>query len=54
MKLSKWAKQEGITYRTSWVWFHKKQIPFETYRLPSGMIMVDTDKPIINKKEILS
>ena len=40
MKLSAWAKQRGIKYRTAWLWvkYGKMPVPFE--RTPTGTILV--------------
>ena len=46
MKLSKWAKQEGITYRTAWLWFRNGKLPVKSTQLPSGMIMVEVPEVI--------
>lgn len=39
MKLSAWAKQQGIAYITAWRMFNNKQIP-RAYQLPTGTIIV--------------
>ncbi len=39
MKLSKWAKKEGITYKTAWLWF-KKGLIKGAYTSLSGSIFV--------------
>lgn len=39
MKLSLWAKQQGICYRTAWQMFREKQIQ-GSYQLPTGTIIV--------------
>lgn len=39
MKLSKWAKNTGISYMTAWRMFHSNQIK-NAYRLPTGTIIV--------------
>lgn len=39
MKLSHWAKKQGITYRTAWEYFRTGKLPM-AYRLPSGAIIV--------------
>lgn len=39
MKLSHWAKKQGITYRTAWEYFRKGKLS-TAYRLPSGAIIV--------------
>jgi predicted site-specific integrase-resolvase len=44
MKLSHWAKKQGITYRTAWEYFRTGKLP-AAYRLPGGAIIVpDTIK----------
>lgn len=40
MKLSKWAKEKGLTYQTAWNLFKKNQVP-GAYALPSGTIIVE-------------
>jgi putative resolvase len=39
MKLSHWAKQEGITYQTAWNLFKRGQLP-NAYQLQSGTIII--------------
>lgn len=41
MKLSTWAKKQGITYVTAWRWFDKGILPVKAIRLPTGTILVD-------------
>jgi len=43
MKLSKWAKIQGISYRAAWNHFKLGMIP-GAYTLPSGTIIVPDDK----------
>lgn len=40
MKLSNWAKQQGIAYGTAYKWFYAGLIP-NARQLPTGTIMVD-------------
>jgi putative resolvase len=40
MKLSAWAKQQGISYRTAWRWFKAGSLPVPSQQLPSGTIIV--------------
>lgn len=42
MKLSEYAKQIGICYRTAWNMFNNNQIP-NAYQLPTGTIIVPND-----------
>ena len=47
MKLSKWAKENGVTYRTAWT-YHKNG-KLRTEQLPSGTIVViGKRKPVEN------
>ena len=39
MKLSTWAKQQGISYNTAWRMFNAKQI-IGSYQLPTGTVIV--------------
>lgn len=41
MKLSQYAKQQGISYSTALRWWHQGAI--RGYQAPSGMIIVDTE-----------
>ena len=47
IKLSQYANENGITYQTALLWYHKNIID-GAYKTPSGTIMVDTE---ISKKE---
>lgn len=51
MKLSDWAKKQGITYRTAWEHFRTGKIP-GAYKLDSGTIIVP-DKKNIQKQEFI-
>lgn len=41
MKLSDWARSQGITYRTAWEWFKRGTLPVPARRLPTGTILVE-------------
>ena len=46
MKLSAWARQNGITYRTAWNWFKAGKLPVRATQTPSGTILVqDAPEP---------
>jgi len=45
MKLSVWAKKQGITYRTAWNYFNNNMID-GAYKLKSGTIIVPEEKSI--------
>jgi putative resolvase len=40
MKLSQWAKKQGISYRTAWRWFHAGTLPVEAEQMDTGTIIV--------------
>lgn len=41
MKLSDWAKQQGIAYQTAWRWFKTGKLPVKASQSPSGTILVE-------------
>ena len=41
MKLSQWAKSQGITYHTAWAWFKTGKLPVKAYQSATGTIIVD-------------
>jgi predicted site-specific integrase-resolvase len=45
MKLSEWAKRQGIMYKTAWNWFHAGILPVPARQLPTGTILVDEATP---------
>jgi putative resolvase len=40
MKLSAWAKKQGISYRTAWRWFKNGNFPVPVEQTPTGTILV--------------
>lgn len=40
MKLSKWAKKQGICYRTAWNWVKQDKMPVKWYKTKTGTIIV--------------
>ena len=40
MKLSEWAKKNGITYRTAWKWFKAGKLPAYAEQTATGTILV--------------
>jgi putative resolvase len=41
MKLSEWARGQGISYRTALNWFHAGTLPVSARQLPTGTILVE-------------
>lgn len=44
MKLSQWAKQNGINYKTAYAWFKANKMPVKCWQSESGSIFVDIDE----------
>ncbi len=40
MKLSEWARQQGIHYMTAWRWWRGGKLPVPAYQTPSGSVFV--------------
>ena len=47
MKLSDWAKKNGISYRTAHRWFQNGTLPVESEQVPSGTILVYENEKIV-------
>jgi putative resolvase len=43
MKLSEWARREGVHYQTAWEWAKSGRMPVPVYQTPSGTWMVHTE-----------
>lgn len=41
MKLSDWARANGVSYKTAWLWWRTGRLPVPARQLPSGTILVD-------------
>ncbi|MDD5375684.1 IS607 family transposase [Acidithiobacillus sp.] len=41
MRLSAWAKTQGVSYRTAWEWFKNGTLPVPARQLTTGTILVD-------------
>lgn len=51
MKLSVWAKKQGIHYQTAWRWFKEGKMPVRAERMPSGTIIVYEEEKIKEREE---
>ena len=40
MKLSDWARKQGISYRTAWRWFREGKLPVEAVQTSTGTILI--------------
>ena len=45
MKLSDWARKQGVSYLTAWRWFKSGKFPVPARQLPSGTILVEEPLP---------
>ncbi len=45
MKLSDWARRQGISYITAWRWFKAGKLPVPARQLPTGTILVEEPNP---------
>ena len=52
MKLSEWAKQQGVCYATAWRWFKNKKLPVVAEQMATGTIIVKTQKEANDKTAI--
>ena len=48
MKLSVWAKEQGISYKTAWRWWKAGTMPVPVEQLASGTIIVHPAKSVAN------
>lgn len=46
MKLSVWARNQGISYVTAFRWYQQGKLPVKAYKTPSGSIFVEDSKPV--------
>lgn len=44
MKLSDWARKQGIHYMTAYKWFKEGKMPVPCYQAPTGTLMVSSDE----------
>ncbi len=44
MKLSAWARQQGLTYQTAWRMWKEGKLPVPAEQLPTGTIIVHSEK----------
>ncbi len=52
MKLSVWAKDQGISYKTAWRWWKAGIMPVPVEQLASGTVIVHEVKPIGTKGNV--
>jgi len=47
MKLSVWAKKQGISYRTAWRWFKEGKLPVPVEQTSTGTILIKEPSPAV-------
>jgi len=50
MKLSEWAKSQGISYKTAWRWFNQGKLPVPAKQTATGTILVQSLETDDNKE----
>lgn len=50
MKLSVWAKQQGISYKTAWRLWEARRLPVPARQLPTGTIVLDVEGPPVPQR----
>jgi putative resolvase len=45
MKLSDWARKQGISYLTAWRWFRAGKLPVPARQLLTGTMVVEEPNP---------
>jgi putative resolvase len=53
MKLSEWAKKQGVSYRTALRWFHGGTLPVEAEQIYTGTIIVKVETVLEHNKTAL-
>jgi len=53
MKLSEWARKQGITYVTAFNWFKKGQLPVKAIQTQTGTILIQEDSPPVEEKTVI-
>src|SRR3989304_974447 len=51
MKISDFAKKQGVSYKTAWRWFRDNQIP--GVKMPSGTIIISEDSSLKPEKYVV-
>jgi hypothetical protein len=52
MKLSEWAKKQGVSYRTALRWFHGGTLPLEAEQIYTGTIIVKVETVLEHKRPL--
>jgi predicted site-specific integrase-resolvase len=46
MKLSDWARQQGVGYKTAWNWYKAGKLPVRAEQMPTGTIIVHPESAV--------
>jgi putative resolvase len=54
-KLSEWAKENGVHYRTAMIWMHEGKLPVQVVQTPGGhyRVVENTPVPLTSGKSVL-
>ena len=53
MKLSTWAKINGLDYQTAWHLFKNGNLPVKAIQLKTGTILIKEDQPMVDDKTVI-
>lgn len=53
VKLSEWAKKQGVAYITAWRWYKAGKLPVRAEQMPSGTIIVYEDEPLLDEETVI-
>ena len=43
MKLSVWAKKQGVCYKTAWRWWSRGELPVKSRQMPTGTVILEDE-----------
>jgi len=52
MKLSEWAKRQGVTYKAAWNWFHAGILPVRARPWPTGTLLGEEENNTMSQTVI--
>lgn len=53
MKLSSWAKKQGISYRTAWRWFKEGKLPVIVEQTATGTILIKEEDALLDNHVVI-
>ena len=53
VRLSEWAKSQGVHYQTAWRWFRDGTLPVPAVQTATGVILVNPEVRSASKEQVL-